>query len=262
MCNHLQLSSKEILPRLNEVLVELLSSPIPNYTIGDLGILNTILPDILAFREVLEFNEREILIRPFSNTSKYLQYEILQEVSHIYFKRYGLQKLFYTQKVKIFGLTLIRYLSKYRLETWIRDLARYEMLVFSQLWVNEENFIDIHIYSYSQVERYVYRKDICKIAKFSFNIKAYIESSTSPQSPLNQERKASYLVFIGNTREPHVSIQEINEPIYSLLRFCFTLRSDLELKEFLNKKGLNVNEIFYKKLINKLIQWNILKKIS
>jgi len=244
----------------HELIVELISNPV----LIEEKIMHSLLPDIssndvVKFRNFLQFNEQELLINPFINTRKYISHDEIEEISRIYFEKYGLHKERYTKKVKTYGLILFKYLLQSQKPFWLRDIAKYELILFSQLWsagYNYNNFLNP-----PQGGREYLVSNLCRLGKFSFDIEAYMENPETTKSLFKQEVD-KYLVFLGHSESPSVSTKSIDKITYSLVRFCRQPRSILEINKFLEnklvlseKECLNISH----SLVSLLESWNILK---
>jgi hypothetical protein len=251
-----------MLPMKHELLIECVSNPL--FTEEQLtyspwsDISNN---DILSFRKVLQFNEQEILIHPFVHTKKYISYDEMEKISEIYFGKYGLLRKMYTEKVKSYGLIMFKYLLHSRKPFWLQDIAKYEFILFSQLWItsyNNEKFLN-----QQQIENQYLVSNLCRLGKFSFDIEAYMENPETSEFLFKQEVD-KYLVFIGHSETPCVSIKSIDKITYFLLRFCTQPRSMPEISNFLkNKLSLSESQsmnISYR-LVSLLESWNILKLV-
>lgn len=252
-----------MLPMKHELLIELVSNPLfREEEIRCSPWSDISLNDILNFRQVLQFNEQETLINPFGYTKKYISYDEIEKISKIYFKKYGLNRKMYTEKVKTYGLIIFKYLLHSRKPFWLRDIAKYEFILFSQLWITSYN--NENIVNPQHISNQYLLSNLCRLGKFSFDIEAYMENPETSEFLFKQEID-KYLVFLGHSEKPSVSIKSIDKITYFLLKFCTQPRSLQEISNFLkNKLSLSENEsmnISYR-LVSLIESWNILTKIS
>jgi hypothetical protein len=250
-----------MIPMKHELLIEILSNPL----FRDEKSTSSLLPDIsrndiFSFRQILQFNEQEILIHPFVHTKKYISYDEIEKISKSYFGKYGLNRKMYTEKVKTYGLIIFKYLLHSRKPFWLRDIAKYEFILFSQLWITSYNE---NLLNPQHISNQYLLSNLCKLGKFSFNIEAYMENPETSEFLLKQEVE-QYLVFIGHSETPSVSTKSVDKITYFLLRFCTQPRSIQEISNFLkNKLFLSEKEsmnISYR-LVGFLERWNILKLV-
>lgn len=245
----------------HELLLELLSKPVyKDHILLGSDLSDTSSSEILEFRRFLQFNEQEILVRPFTLTKDYLTYEEIEKVSSVYFSKYGLRREIYTKKVKAYGLNLLKFLYRNRKPNWLIDIARYEYMLFSQLWFSKPNNQG-KINSQSNLDKYQI-KNSCKLGRFSFDVENYMKSPKESEF-LFKHLVNTYLVFIGNSELPSVSIKNVGQNIYYLLRFCTEPKSILEIDSFLASKFLLYPQKYINTsydLIDLLTTWNMLEK--
>ena len=215
----------------HEFLLEILSKPLFEESIlaehkwNDISIV-----EVLEFRKILQFNEQEILSRPFTHTRKYLTYTEIEKVSEIYFTKYGLHKENYTKKVKAYGLFLFMFLSRNKKPIWLLDIARYEYMLFSRLWFHKPNEVEKTVWK-SNTDTYKLSNS-CKLGRFSFDIEVYMENPIKNKSLLKQALD-TYLVFIGDFQSLSVLIKKVDRNSYHLLRFCKEPKTKLQIAAFL-----------------------------
>lgn len=246
-------------PLKHELLIEIVSNPLfKEELLTSFDWTDVSSDDILSFRNVLQFNEQEILIRPFAYTKRYISNKDLEIISNFYFSKYGLHRKRYTEKVKTYGLILFKYLCQARKPCWLQDIAKYEFILFSQLWITSSNHDNV-FNSQASSRRYLV-SNLCKLKKFSFDIEAYMKNSEDLELLLGQKTD-TYLIFIGHSKTPSVSIKSIDKVTYSFIKFCTQARSLSEISGFFKAK-LSFNEKestdISLKIIDSLTTWNIL----
>ncbi|WP_293134539.1 hypothetical protein [Microcoleus sp. bin38.metabat.b11b12b14.051] len=248
-----------MIPIKHELLVELISNPLlreENFISSTLSDISS--DDVLSFRKVLQFNEQELLINPFIHTKKYISYDEIEKISKIYFGKCGLHREMYTKKVKTYGLILFKYLLQSRKPLWLRDIAKYEFILFSQLWITGYN--NDNLLNRQHISNHYLVNNLCRLGEFSFDIEAYMDNPETTEF-LFKQKTNKYLVFIGNHETPSVSTKSIDTITYSLIRFCRQPRSILEINNFLrNQLSLNEKEStkISHSLTSLLESWNIL----
>nr|WP_312292246.1 hypothetical protein [Clostridium chromiireducens] len=247
----------------HELLIDLVSSPLfREEKFTSLRWSDISSNDILSFRQFLQLNEQEILIRPFAHTKKYISYDEIEKISKIYFVKYGLHRKMYTEKVKTYGLIIFKYLLHSRKPFWLLNIAKYEFIMFSQLWITSYN--NENILNPQQISNQYLLSNLCRLGKFSFDIEAYMENPETSEFLFNHEIN-KYLVFIGHSETPSVSTKSIDKFTYSLIRFCTQPRSILEINNFLkNQLSLDEEECMNisHSLVDLLESWNILKLLT
>jgi len=247
----------------HELLLELISRP----TLEDKQLFypnwaDTFSNEILELRRFLQFNEQEILMRPFIHTTRYLSYKEIEKISEAYFTKYGLHREMYTKKVKAYGLAILSYLFRTQKPSWLIDVARYEYILFSQLWISNPNYEEFFD-SQPVLEQYVMCR-FCRLGKFSFDIETYMDNLETSEFLFKQPFE-KYLVFIGDPSAPYVSVKNIEKNVYSLLKLCRKPRSISEIILFLETNfsfSTEEKTNVYYQLIELLKSWNILELVD
>lgn len=250
-------------PTKHELLIEFISNPL--FTEGEFMSsywLDKYSHDLVSFRKFLQFNEQEILISPFVQTKKYISYEEIKKISKIYFDKYGLHREVYTKKVKAYGLIIFKYLLDSRKPFWLCDIAKYEFILFSQLWIDSYN--NKYLLNQQPFSNKYLLNGLCRLGKFSFDIQTYMENPEKKEFLFKQETD-KYLVFIGDTETPSVRTKSIDKTTYCLLRFCKQPRAIHEISSFLenklllsNSKSMNMSY----SLVSLLESWKIITKLN
>lgn len=249
-------------PNKHEILVEFVSNPILreelflNSTFSGIPI-----SDVLSFRKFLQFNEQELLLNPFIHTKKYLSNDEIEKISRIYFRKYGLHREMYTKKVKLYGLILWKYLLRSKKPFWLIDIAKYEFIMFSQLWNDDYNHNDF-IEPQKNISGQYLTSNLCRLGKFCFDIEAYIENPGDAKYLFNHKIN-KYIAFIGCSESLSVRTKSIDKITYSLIKFCVQSKSMREINKFLknqlslaDKESINISHC----LVSLLGNWNILIK--